>query len=234
MADSTVRVWDINNASTTTTSTPVLNKFNMHILNSDDNSLSSSSTSSSALSSSSPHYTTLIGHGGPVYSTSYSHDNEYLLSASSDASIRLWHLPSSLPLVSYTGHTFPIWDVCFSPLSFYFASASLDRTARLYSLSHPHPLRIFVGHLSDVQVVRFHPNINYILTGSHDHTVRMWDIQTGMVVELNRMLNNIWMSAWCLQVTAFEWWLVTHHQCRRLPSHLMVVIVFPVAMIIEW
>jgi len=126
----------------------------------------------------------LIGHAGPVYSTAFSENSEYLLSVSQDKIVRLWDLNKNQNIVNYYGHNYPIWDVSFSPHDLYFATASNDRTARLWKSDHIYPLRIFAGHFSDVNTVRFHPNINYIATGSEDCTSRFWDVQTGKCVRL--------------------------------------------------
>eukprot|EP00960_Hanusia_phi_P011518 336300-Hanusia_phi.AAC.1 len=126
----------------------------------------------------------LIGHSGPVYSTSISPDNRYILSCSEDKSVRLWQASSGRNLVSYRGHNYPVWDVVWSPLGHYFATASHDRTARIWSTDHIYPLRILAGHLSSVDQVVFHPNCNYVATGSLDKTCRLWDITHGECVRL--------------------------------------------------
>jgi transcription initiation factor TFIID subunit 5 len=126
----------------------------------------------------------LVGHSGPVFSTSFSSDNSYLLSASEDKTVRLWSLDTYTGLVSYKGHNHPVWDVSFSPFGHYFATASHDQTARLWSCDHIYPLRIFAGHISDVDTVSFHPNGTYVITGSSDKTCRMWDINRGNSVRV--------------------------------------------------
>lgn len=40
-------------------------------------------------------YHSLVGHGGPVYSASFSPCNRYLLSASEDSTVRLWGLETA-------------------------------------------------------------------------------------------------------------------------------------------
>ncbi|KAK9098256.1 hypothetical protein Syun_025301 [Stephania yunnanensis] len=141
-------------------------------------------------------YTLFQGHAGPVYSSTFSPIGDFILSSSSDSTVRLWSRKLNANLVCYKGHNYPVWDVQFSPVGHYFASASHDRTARVWSMDRIQPLRIMAGHLSDVdasacsdsstsiQCVRWHANCNYIATGSSDKTVRLWDVQSGECVRI--------------------------------------------------
>ncbi|XP_078153267.1 transcription initiation factor TFIID subunit 5-like isoform X2 [Carex rostrata] len=129
-------------------------------------------------------YSLLQGHSGPVYSVSFSPFADFLLSSSSDNTIRLWSTRLNANLVCYKGHNFPVWDAQFSPVGHYFATASHDRTARVWSIERIQPLRVMAGHLSDVDCVQWHPNCNYIVTGSSDKTVRLWDVQSGECARL--------------------------------------------------
>lgn len=126
----------------------------------------------------------LLGHGGPVYATSFNPFNSMLLSASQDGTVRLWDLNTYSSAVCFKGHVMPVWDVDFCPSGYYFVSASMDRTARLWATDQPLPLRIFADHTSDVSCTRFHPNSNYVATGSYDKTIRLWDMATGGCVRL--------------------------------------------------
>jgi transcription initiation factor TFIID subunit 5 len=51
---------------------------------------------------------TLIGHTGPVYSTSFSPDNAFLLSGSEDGTARLWDLHTFTNVVAYVYHRLPL------------------------------------------------------------------------------------------------------------------------------
>lgn len=129
-------------------------------------------------------YTLFQGHSGPVYAASFSPLGDFILSSSSDSTVRLWSTKLNANLVCYKGHNFPVWDVQFSPRGHYFVSCSHDRTARVWSMDRIHPLRIMAGHLSDVDCIQWHPNCNYIATGSSDKTVRLWDVKTGECVRI--------------------------------------------------
>ncbi|CAI2360432.1 unnamed protein product [Moneuplotes crassus] len=131
-----------------------------------------------------------VGHKGPIYSVSISYDNELLISASHDATIRLWSIPMEkqsneiTSLVVYKGHIRPIWDIQFCPFGYFFASGSADTTALLWCTSSITPLRLFRGHFSDVEAVTFHPNIHYVATASNDNTIRMWEVEKGDCVRI--------------------------------------------------
>lgn len=56
---------------------------------------------------------TLVGHSGPVYGTSFSTNEKFLISGSEDNTVRLWDLEKVTSVVSYLGHAYPVWDVCF-------------------------------------------------------------------------------------------------------------------------
>lgn len=130
------------------------------------------------------HYFELVGHTQPVFGLNFSKDCRYLLSSSSDSTVRLWCMDKKEAITCYRGHSFPVWNTAFSPLGHYFASASCDKTARLWSTDSLHPQRVFSGHLGDVNTVEFHPNSNYLLTGSSDKTIRFWEVHTGECVRI--------------------------------------------------
>lgn len=124
-------------------------------------------------------YIELVGHTQPIYGLDFSLDNRYLLSSSSDGTVRLWSMETRTNVVCYRGHIFPVWDTKFSPFGYYFATASYDKTVRLWTTNNTFPVRIFVGHVADANVVDFHPNSHYLLSGSADKCLKFWEIESG-------------------------------------------------------
>jgi hypothetical protein len=88
---------------------------------------------------------------GPVHGVTYTHDEQFILSASSDGTARLWADAAlergPAALVAYRGHGLPVWDVAACPHGYYFATGSGDRSARVWALDRVAPLRMCVGAL---------------------------------------------------------------------------------------
>ncbi|KAL5665290.1 hypothetical protein ACJX0J_025398, partial [Zea mays] len=134
-------------------------------------------------------YTLFQGHSGPVYSAAFSPFGDFLLSSSSDLTIRLWSTKLNANLVCYKGHNYPVWDVQFSPVGHYFASASHDRTARicdktvrLWDVQTGECIRMFIGHRSMVLSLAMSPDGRYMASGDEDGTIMIWDLSTGRCV----------------------------------------------------
>ncbi|KAL0464036.1 UNVERIFIED_CONTAM: Transcription initiation factor TFIID subunit, partial [Sesamum latifolium] len=138
-SDSALKVWDMAKLGQQNGNSPLQGE---NELASNDHTLGPNAGGRS--------YTLFRGHAGPVHSATFSPIGDFLLSSSSDSTIRLWSTKLNANLVCYKGHNYPVWDVQFSPVGHYFASASHDRTARIWSVDRVQPLRVMAGHLSDV------------------------------------------------------------------------------------
>jgi len=127
----------------------------------------------------------LKGHTRDVTSVSWSPNGRFVLSGSSDHTLRLWEVSTGqclrtfqaptgepgIPLLRPRGVTSVMW----SPDSHFALSGSSDHTLRLWEVSSGQCLRTFAGHSGSVASVSWSPDGRCALSGSMDSTVRLWE-----------------------------------------------------------
>lgn len=114
----------------------------------------------------------LSGHKNTVTSAVFAPDGRRLLTASTDATARLWDADGR-HLATLVGHKGPILSAVFSPAGQLIITASNDNTARLWDRDGK-PLTTLEGHTAEVRGAVFSPNGERILTTSWDGTARLW------------------------------------------------------------
>jgi WD40 repeat protein len=122
---------------------------------------------------------TLRGHLGPVVDVSFSPDGERVLTASLDATARLWDSTRGIELLKLTGHRGAVTSASWSPEGQRIITASADQTAAIWDAASGAQLFRFKGHRDRLTSARFSPDGQYIVTGSLDQTARVWRAATG-------------------------------------------------------
>lgn len=114
-------------------------------------------------------------HPGAVEWLTFSPTNRYILSTSTDHTVRLFDTTAGVdePMRIFRGHTDAVYQAAFSADERYVVSAGDDGTARVWT-TQTGASHVLSGHTDDVWRVAVSPDGTYIATGSLDSTVRVW------------------------------------------------------------
>jgi WD40 repeat protein len=127
----------------------------------------------------------------------YSSDGQYLATAHSDGTAKVWDATSGQEQVTLSGHTDPVRSVAFSPDDAYLATASRDGTTRIWDLQSdetvlelvgPKPVFSIGGGPDAVSITRYSSTVfdaefnddgTLLATAHIDGTTKIWDTTTG-------------------------------------------------------
>jgi WD40 repeat protein len=125
-----------------------------------------------------------IGHDGTVNSISYSPNGCYIITGSSDNTIRIWDAETGSAVGKpLEGHTDPVSSVAYSPDGRRIISGSDDKTIRIWDAESGSAVgKPLEGHTDPVWSVAYSPDGRRIISGSDDKTIRIWDAESGSAV----------------------------------------------------
>ena len=118
-----------------------------------------------------------------VSSVAVTPDGKYVVSGSSDETIKLWDIKTGEVIRTFEGHTSYVSSVAVTSNGKYVVSGSWDETIKLWDIKTGEIIKEFKGHTSYVSSVAVTPDGKYIVSGSDDKTIKLWDIK---ICECNR------------------------------------------------
>jgi WD40 repeat protein len=138
----------------------------------------------------------LNGDHEAVNGVSFSPNDQWLLSAGQDGTIRIWDARRAYrPVRVLRGHSGAVYSATFSPDGQQVLSAGVDGTVRVWSLRGDRPV-ILRGHDGAVESATFSPTGNRIVTSGVDGTVRLWDPHGGEpLVTLHQYRGRAWSAS---------------------------------------
>lgn len=112
----------------------------------------------------------------------FSPDGQYLATASSDYTARIWRVPE-MRLVSVLADQADDVEMCaFNPKKPLIATASLDRMVRVYDYSGK-LVNEFAGHTNYVKSVVWTADGNALISCGDDGSVKRWSIEANRLIE---------------------------------------------------
>jgi TRAP-type C4-dicarboxylate transport system substrate-binding protein len=124
------------------------------------------------------------GHTGFIFDVDVSPDGNYLATASTDQTARLWDLATGETIRIFSGHTGEVGGVAFSPDGNYLATGSADRTIRLWDVASGQTVQVFSGHTAEAGYLEFSPDGRYIVAATGEPNVPIWEVATGQIAHL--------------------------------------------------
>lgn len=124
----------------------------------------------------------LTAHTGGVNQVRFSPQGSLVVTASRDASARLWNAIDGRPTIELKGHQGQVYGAEFSPDGRQVVTASSDKTARLWSVETGATVLNLAGHQADVYHASFSFDGRRVVTASGDGTACLWDARSGQLV----------------------------------------------------
>ncbi|CAM4670791.1 hypothetical protein PO909_008390 [Leuciscus waleckii] len=125
----------------------------------------------------------LSGHRSPVTRVIFHPVFSLMVSASEDATIKVWDYEAGDFERTLKGHTDSVQDISFDQTGKLLASCSADMTIKLWDFQGFECIRTMHGHDHNVSSVAIMPNGDHIVSASRDKTMKMWEVATGYCVK---------------------------------------------------
>jgi len=125
----------------------------------------------------------LSGHRAPVTKVLFHPIFSLMISASEDATVKIWDFETGDYERTLKGHTDCVQDVAFDNSGKLLASCAADMSIKLWDFSTYECTKTLQGHDHNVSGVCFLPSGDYIVSCSRDKTVKMWEVATGYCVK---------------------------------------------------
>ncbi|XP_044079810.1 lissencephaly-1 homolog B [Siniperca chuatsi] len=176
----------------------------------------------------------LSGHRAPVTRVIFHPVFSVMVTASEDATIKVWDYEAGDFERTLKGHTDSVQDISFDQTGKLLASCSADMSIKLWDFQGFECIRTMHGHDHNVSSVAIMPNGDHIVSASRDKTIKMWEVATGYCVktftghrEWVRMVRpnqDGSLMASCSNDQTVRVWVVASKECKaELREHEHVV-----------
>ena len=124
----------------------------------------------------------MYGHTATVSSVVMSRNMKWIVSGSSDSTIKLWNAETAQLVHSMNANAGHIKDVKINPVSNQFASCAEDSTIRIWDLNTLELLKTLKKNMGKINSLSYHYSGNYIACGGSNSKIYIWDIISDSIV----------------------------------------------------
>ncbi|NEQ77237.1 MAG: WD40 repeat domain-containing protein [Okeania sp. SIO2C9] len=124
---------------------------------------------------------TLSGHLDSVNAVAVTPDGKFVVSGSSDHTVKKWDLNTATEVKTFTGHTAPVNAVAVTPDGKKVVSGAYDNTIRVWNLETGTEILTFNGHSLPIVAVAITVDGKKVVSASvaNINSIKVWDLETG-------------------------------------------------------
>lgn len=114
------------------------------------------------------------GHENSVLGLSFLKDERFLISGSTDGTVKVWDLkpPSPVAISIFQGHM--VTAMALAPDEKILATGGIDKTLEFWDLSTGTKIAVLTGHRDQINCVQFSPDGRNIATTDCDGALKIW------------------------------------------------------------
>ena len=124
----------------------------------------------------------LVGHQSEIVSSAFDPTGRVVVTASRDATARLWDGRTGRTLAQLTGHDYALLGAGFNSDGHQVVTWSEDKTARVWDVRSGRQIARLAGHQGTVTKAVFSADDQLLLTTSNDGSARVWATGTGALL----------------------------------------------------
>jgi len=127
---------------------------------------------------------TFAAHDGPVNAAVFSPNGEYVLTGSSDKTVRLWQPENDESKIVFTASS-EITALAVSPNGINFAAGTKAGIVSIHYMKSGNKIREIKAHSAGVSSIAYSPDGGRLLTGAgeFDGSAKVWDTNTGDLLQ---------------------------------------------------
>ncbi len=183
--DTTVKLWDLQSKTQTQTLEGDSSPIYAIDFNSDGTEISSGTAFWQILEwnlTTGERYLPLE-HLATIWSVDVSPDNQKIVSASADKTVKIWDRKTGAILQDLRDHQDEVYVAVFSPNGQRLVTGSKDKTLKIWNSETGELLKTLTGHLDAVRSLTISSDGKIIVSGSLDNTVKVWNLETGDLIQ---------------------------------------------------